>query len=421
MPLGRLAEDGPIPVDAYPELQETSTADPEERTRANVRESDATLVILPDIGCRESPGTNLTIETAKKLKKPLLILPRSLKGPEDLLEDLRKWLGKHRPATLNIAGPRQSENKDLGNLTRYLLLRLFGRIPEPREDRLLKITSWSALFVFLATSIFFAISDYKVSGTGDIFLLIAGVQLFRSSHTALRYITFSTGFLLASLIALILYHLCLWRPIEFEDGSWLPLFSLEFFKLAIMPGMLVAGLFSLALLVHRSRQIKFATKAVKAWAVVFALFFLVDGILEVRDHDRKEHSLTKEQLAAFEEIKAFYQTHGDSPSPMERDAFRKELRESGHAMDIFLTDHHAPSSRTFSSRELEYFGKRATSIEWDEKTTIKFKDGTVWQGRSHEDFIQGPNGKWYKLEATLGNYVDPASVIDEDPDPFQSS
>ena len=59
-PKGRLAEDGTIP-DRYP-LAETETAAYEERTRLNVADADATLVL--NWGPLEG-GTLLTAETAR--------------------------------------------------------------------------------------------------------------------------------------------------------------------------------------------------------------------------------------------------------------------------------------------------------------------------------------------------------------------
>ena len=44
VPRGRRAEDGPVP-DRYPNLRETDTDDYETRTRWNVQDADATLIL----------------------------------------------------------------------------------------------------------------------------------------------------------------------------------------------------------------------------------------------------------------------------------------------------------------------------------------------------------------------------------------
>ena len=68
-PKGRLAEDGPIPQ-RYP-LAETPSAATAQRTEWNVRDSDATLVILrgPAGG-----GTGATIRFARALGRPLRVV-----------------------------------------------------------------------------------------------------------------------------------------------------------------------------------------------------------------------------------------------------------------------------------------------------------------------------------------------------------
>lgn len=100
VPKGRRAEDGPI--DGYYPVQETPSTDYEERTRFNVRDSDATLILT-----RGEPkgGTKLTLEIARQLAKPYLIVDLSRsKSPLAAL----KWLEAKRPTVLNVAGPRES-------------------------------------------------------------------------------------------------------------------------------------------------------------------------------------------------------------------------------------------------------------------------------------------------------------------------
>lgn len=98
-PRGRRAEDGPIPV-RYP-LRETATDTYAERTRLNVRDSDATLIVGPGDG---SPGTSLTAREARSRAKPLLQVEIT-----DRPEAVAAWLRGHDVCVLNVAGPRESE------------------------------------------------------------------------------------------------------------------------------------------------------------------------------------------------------------------------------------------------------------------------------------------------------------------------
>lgn len=67
------------------------------RTRKNVQNSDATLWV----GFTESPGGKLTIDTARKLSKLLVINPSA--------HELAMKLSQHRVKILNVAGNRASD------------------------------------------------------------------------------------------------------------------------------------------------------------------------------------------------------------------------------------------------------------------------------------------------------------------------
>ncbi len=99
-PRGRLAEDGPI-AGHYP-LRETPSADPAQRTAWNVRDSDATLVLA-----RGAPhgGSARAVEQARRLGRPLQVV--DLKRAAG--SRIRAWLRESAVATLNVAGPRESE------------------------------------------------------------------------------------------------------------------------------------------------------------------------------------------------------------------------------------------------------------------------------------------------------------------------
>ena len=67
------------------------------RTRANVRDSDGTVIF----GYTESTGAILTMNTAKELNKPLIINPTP--------EQLREWVATNNIEVLNVAGNRASD------------------------------------------------------------------------------------------------------------------------------------------------------------------------------------------------------------------------------------------------------------------------------------------------------------------------
>ncbi len=130
VPAGRWAEDGPIP-EAYGGLRETSSPDPAERTRRNVEDAEAVLLLVRGAA---GGGTRLALEAARELGRPHLVLdlgepgdgsggiqgPRagdpdgggSAPSPPSLPPEavLAAWLGElGLPLRLNVAGPRESE------------------------------------------------------------------------------------------------------------------------------------------------------------------------------------------------------------------------------------------------------------------------------------------------------------------------
>lgn len=119
VPSGRLAEDGRI-SDRYPGLIETDSTDPSERTRSNVRDADATLIVSHGalIG-----GSRLTLDEALRQRKPVLHLDVQELGPTPAAARLRDWLADRQPAVLNVAGPRASEDAGIYEAVSTLLRR----------------------------------------------------------------------------------------------------------------------------------------------------------------------------------------------------------------------------------------------------------------------------------------------------------
>lgn len=122
-PSGRRAEDGPIP-DRYP-LTETDSERYLERTRLNVEDSDATLILT-----RRAPtgGTRLTVEHAERTGRPFRIV--DLTFPDDdgdaELTRLRDWIEENAVDVLNVAGPRESTRPGIHAAATAFLRRLFG-------------------------------------------------------------------------------------------------------------------------------------------------------------------------------------------------------------------------------------------------------------------------------------------------------
>jgi hypothetical protein len=109
-PLGRLAEDGYIPV-RY-RLKQCDSADYPVRTERNVLDSDGTLVLH---GGDISGGTDFTCRVATRAGRPLLVLDLS-NAPE--VNTVRRWLREHRIEVLNVAGPRESTSPGIAEAAR---------------------------------------------------------------------------------------------------------------------------------------------------------------------------------------------------------------------------------------------------------------------------------------------------------------
>jgi Circularly permutated YpsA SLOG family len=113
-PKGGWAEDLPDPpglLAKYPNLKETPLTHPLQRTEWNVRDSDATLIIVDREGVAASIGTQRAQQWANQHGKPLLVVDA---GDPDAPQRAAAWLqaqkqrfGPHM--TLGVGGPRESE------------------------------------------------------------------------------------------------------------------------------------------------------------------------------------------------------------------------------------------------------------------------------------------------------------------------
>jgi hypothetical protein len=113
-PRGRLAEDGPIPPCF--QLEETPSAAYAQRTEWNVRDADAT--VLFSIAPAVKGGTSLTVAIAQRLGRPWLHLHRDLPLAA---QRLREFLLEHAVERLNVAGPRASQEPQVGSFVQAVL------------------------------------------------------------------------------------------------------------------------------------------------------------------------------------------------------------------------------------------------------------------------------------------------------------
>ncbi len=117
VPRGRIDELGRIP-ERYPNLRETESADFSERTAANVRDSDGTLII----SCGPLTGGSLyTREVADRLDRPCLHLDLDVLTVEKAVTAARGWLDQNAVGVLNVAGPRASKDPKIHGLAATLL------------------------------------------------------------------------------------------------------------------------------------------------------------------------------------------------------------------------------------------------------------------------------------------------------------
>ena len=116
-PEGRRCETGSIPSEYH--VTELDTPSYAARTRQNVIDSDATLILYRD---QLSGGTLLTYQIAQQLERPVFLF--DLENPVELAAPLA-WLKQFTVATLNVAGPRESSCPGIHKQACDLLTTLF--------------------------------------------------------------------------------------------------------------------------------------------------------------------------------------------------------------------------------------------------------------------------------------------------------
>lgn len=122
-PRGRLAEDGRIPE--FYDLVELLSPDYPTRTRANINNSDGTVVFTYG---RPSGGSALTLDLCNRLKKPSLHVDlRSTHGDDRAVLRVADWLllcrENDKPIrVLNVAGSRESKASGIQEVVRRVLV-----------------------------------------------------------------------------------------------------------------------------------------------------------------------------------------------------------------------------------------------------------------------------------------------------------
>jgi hypothetical protein len=115
-PKGRLAEDGLIPL--FYNLTETTSEDYAVRTAWNARDSDATIIFSIDEVL--AGGSALTRQLALEYEKPILHVHAGY-GIHGCVARIKSFFCLHCIKVLNIAGPRASEEQDIGLFVKNVL------------------------------------------------------------------------------------------------------------------------------------------------------------------------------------------------------------------------------------------------------------------------------------------------------------
>jgi hypothetical protein len=134
-PPGRAAEDGPIPA-RYALREAPGECSPDApdvprslRTELNVRDSDATLVLLRR-GSRPDTGTAFTLRCAARHNRPTLVCDPDARRAAGRI---RAWLEALGVRTLNVAGPAESRAPGIGAAVRRVLEKALRSCWSPRR------------------------------------------------------------------------------------------------------------------------------------------------------------------------------------------------------------------------------------------------------------------------------------------------
>ena len=134
-PKGWRAENGTIPPLYRAKMQEHASANYLGRTRRNVIDSHATLIIT-----NAYPLTGGTLKTRFFCQEAMRSHFVVSLGEADAVEKVRKWLGQFFavehpvPFVLNVAGPRESKAGGIQKRTRRFLAEVLARMIQENEN-----------------------------------------------------------------------------------------------------------------------------------------------------------------------------------------------------------------------------------------------------------------------------------------------
>ncbi|MEW6671308.1 MAG: putative molybdenum carrier protein [Thermodesulfobacteriota bacterium] len=120
VPKGRLAEDGAVPLSYH--LNEMPTDSYAARTEQNVADADGTLIVSHG---PLSGGSALTQELAQKQGRPCLHIDLNPVPAFKAAAMVAAWITLHRIKTLNVAGPRASNDLNIYKKTKDILIAAF--------------------------------------------------------------------------------------------------------------------------------------------------------------------------------------------------------------------------------------------------------------------------------------------------------
>ena len=124
IPRGRRAEDGPL-AKSYTALKELQSDDYAVRTRRNVLDAEATIILCP--GAPDG-GTALTERIARELGRPVMVVDIDRHTKNSAMNLLHAWLNTLSPSVLNIAGPRESKSPGVYTRAYDILQKLFQQL-----------------------------------------------------------------------------------------------------------------------------------------------------------------------------------------------------------------------------------------------------------------------------------------------------
>ena len=118
-PQGAIPEAYRAAMREYPD-QGSNAQNYRERTKANVRDSHATLILVEALPLKG--GTKLTEDTTVSFMKPHCVVNMSAaNAKEDTFRWLRQFLGMSSALVLNVAGPRESKSPGIQAKTKAFL------------------------------------------------------------------------------------------------------------------------------------------------------------------------------------------------------------------------------------------------------------------------------------------------------------